>query len=115
MGVLAPAALLGGALLLLAVLATYFLRPRRPNRRVSSTFLWLAALDDVHARQPWRRGPPSLLLLLQLLALGTLAIALARPYILSPEAPGPFTVVLLDAAASMQATDVPPSRFEAAQ
>ena len=115
MGFLAPGAFLAGAALLLAILATYLLRPRRPTRRVSSTFLWLAALNDVQAQQPWRRVPPSLLLLLQIAALVAMVAALARPYLLSADSAGPFSVVLIDASASMQATDTPPSRFEVAR
>ena len=115
MGFLAPGAFVAGAALLLAILATYLLRPRRPARRVSSTFLWLAALHDVQAQQPWRRVPPSLLLLLQIAALVAMVTALARPFLLSADSTGPYSVVLIDASASMQATDTPPSRFEVAR
>src|SRR3954449_12265606 len=111
MGFVAPAALLVGAGLLAVVVATYLLRPRRPTRRVSSTFLWLAALNDLQAARPWRRVPPSVLLLLQILALAGLIGALARPYVFSTESGGPFSVLLIDGSASMQATDVQPSRF----
>jgi Ca-activated chloride channel family protein len=115
MGVLAPAAFLLGGALLLAILATYLLRPKRPARRVSSTFLWLAALNDLQAQRPWRRVPPSVLLLLQIAALTAMVIALARPFILTSDSSGPYSVVLLEASASMQATDVQPSRFDAAK
>ena len=115
MGFLAPTAFIGGAALLLAILATYLLRPRRPVRRVSSTFLWLAALHDLEAQRPWRRVPPSLLLILQIAALAAIVGAVARPFMLSTQSTGPYTIVLLDASASMQATDVSPSRFEAAR
>jgi Ca-activated chloride channel homolog len=114
-GFLAPGAFLAGAALLLAILATYLLRPRRPTRRVSSTFLWLAALHDVQAQQPWRRVPPTLLLLLQIAALVAMVSALARPFLLTTASTGPFSVVLVDASASMQATDTLPSRFEVAR
>ena len=115
MGFFAPTAFLAGAALLAAILATYLLRPRRPIRRVSSTFLWLAALHDLEAQRPWRRVPPSLLLLLQIAALAAIVGAVARPFVLSTQSTGPYTIVLLDASASMQATDVTPSRFEAAR
>src|SRR5438445_9706467 len=115
MGFFAPTAFLAGAALLAAILATYLLRPRRPIRRVSSTFLWLAALHDLEAQRPWRRVPPSLLLLLQIAALAAIVGAVARPFVLSTQSSGPYTIVLLDASASMQATDVTPSRFEAAR
>src|SRR6185437_9906590 len=113
MGFLTPGVLLLGAALVAAVLASYLLRPRRPVRRVSSTFLWLAALHDLESQRPWRRVPPSLLLLLQLLALAALVGALARPFVLTTQSTGAFTIALLDGSASMQATDVHPSRFEA--
>ena len=115
MGFLAPGAFVAGAALLLAVLATYLLRPRRPARRVSSTFLWLAALHDLEAQKPWRRVPPSLLLLLQIAALAAIVGAIARPFVSTTQSTGPYTVVLLDASASMQATDVAPSRFDQAR
>src|SRR5216117_1450412 len=108
MGVLAPAAFLLGGALLLAILATYLLRPKRPQRRVSSTFLWLAALNEVQAQRPWRRVPPSVLLILQIAALAALVLALARPFVLTTESTGAFSIVLLDASASMQVTDVAP-------
>lgn len=115
MGFLAPTTFLLGAVLLAAILASYLLRPRRPVRRISSTFLWLAALHEMEAQRPWRRVPPSLLLLLQTGALLALVAAVARPFTLTTQSTGPFSIVLLDASASMQATDVKPSRFEAAR
>ncbi|HEX9372539.1 MAG TPA: VWA domain-containing protein, partial [Roseiflexaceae bacterium] len=115
MGFIAPGALIVGLGLLALVLATYLLRPRRPVRRISSTFLWLAALNDLQAAKPWRRVPPSVILLLQLLAVAAISLALARPFALSADSSGPYSVVLLDGSASMQATDIAPSRFEAAK
>ena len=115
MGFLVPSALILGGVLALAILATYLLRPRRPTRRVSSTLLWLAAFHDLQAHRPWRRLPPTLLLALQLLGLLGIIGAFARPYVLSADAAGLEAVVLLDVSASMQATDIRPSRFEAAR
>ena len=114
-GFLVPIVFVAGAGLLLAVAFTYLLKPSRPSRRVSSTLLWMAAYHELQARKPWRRVPPSLLLLLQILALAAIVAALARPYVLSAEATGPDGIVLLDVSASMQATDIAPSRFEAAR
>ena len=91
MGFLAPSIFLLGAGLLAAILATYLLRPRRPVRRVSSTFLWLAALHDLEAQRPWRRVPPSLLLLLQIAALAALVGAVARPFVMTTQSTGSFT------------------------
>src|SRR5207244_10695979 len=110
MGFFAPTAFLAGAALLAAILATYLLRPRRPARRVSSTFLWLAALHDLEAQRPWRRVPPSLLLLLQIAALAAMVAAVARPFVQSTQSTGPSPVVLLAPSASTQATAVVPAR-----
>ena len=115
MGFIAPSVFILGAVLLAAIIAAYLLRPRRPLRSVSSNFLWLAALHDLESQRPWRRVPPSFLLLLQIAALAAMIGAVARPFVLSTQSTGPFTVVLLDGSASMQATDVKPSRFEAAR
>jgi Mg-chelatase subunit ChlD len=115
MGFLGPSVFILGAVLLAAIVASYLLRPRRPVRRVSSTFLWLAALHELEAQRPWRRVPPSLLLLLQIAALAALIGAVARPFVMTTQSTGSFTVALLDGSASMQATDVKPSRFEVAR
>src|SRR5919198_1706524 len=103
---LSPALVAALGALTLAIFATYLLRPRQPRRRVSSTLLWLAAFHDAHAQRPWRRVPPSALLILQLVALLAMVAALGRPYVLSRDAMGTDVTVLLDVSASMQATDV---------
>ena len=66
MGLLAPLALIGLSRVPIIV-AFYMLRLRRPERPVSSTFLWQQLVRDVEANAPWQRLRRSLLLLLQLL------------------------------------------------
>ncbi len=114
MSFLAPLAL---ALSLLAVpiILLYMLRLRRREVQVSSTLLWRQLLQDREANAPWQRLRRSLLLFLQLLILAALVLALARPYTEVPTLVSGRTAILLDASASMNATDVPPSRFEAAR
>ncbi len=82
---------------------------------MSSTLLWQKLLRDREANAPWQKLRRNLLLLLQLLILAALVLALARPFFPVPSVISGSTVVLLDASASMQATDVTPSRFEAAK
>ena len=114
MAFLAPLALLLG-LLAVPIIVLYMLRLRRREVLVSSTLLWRKLLRDREANAPWQRLRRNLLLILQLLILAALVLALARPYLPTPSVVSGSVVVLLDASASMQATDVEPSRFEQAR
>src|SRR5581483_2863329 len=92
----------------------YFLKVKRPEVRVANLVLWSRHQADRQANAPWQRLRWSALLLLQLLAALVLALALMRPGVVGAAGVGRTTVVLIDASASMQATDVAPSRFGAA-
>ncbi|MBZ0300786.1 MAG: VWA domain-containing protein [Anaerolineae bacterium] len=112
---LTPLALIGG-LLAIPVILLYMLRLRRREVVISSTFLWQQILRDNEANTPWQRLRRNLLLLLQLLILAALVLALARPYITVPAVGAGQIVLLLDASASMNATDVENgTRFDAAR
>src|SRR5207237_891253 len=76
-------------------------------------FLWADLPYASTGRSRRRRPPLTLLLLLQLLVAALAAVALARPA--TPTDPPRHLALILDASASMQATDVAPSRFEAAR
>ncbi|MBI2868222.1 MAG: VWA domain-containing protein [Chloroflexi bacterium] len=114
MSLLSPLALLFG-LLAAPVIALYLLRLRRRERRVSSTFLWRQVTRDLEANAPWQKLRPNLLLLLQLLILAALVFALARPVWLRDSRVQGDLLLVLDTSASMQAADVAPTRFGAAQ
>lgn len=114
MGFLTPLAL-AFAGLALPIIIFYMLKLRRRPARVSSLLLWQQVVQDRQANAPWQRLKRNLLLLLQLLILALLVLALARPYLNVPAEVQGNVVILLDASASMQATDVSPSRFAAAQ
>ncbi len=113
MSFLAP---VGFAALAIAIpiLLLYMLRLRRREVLISSTFLWRQVVQDTEANTPWQRLRRNLLLFLQLLILLLLALALARPFITVPTISAGKIALLVDASASMTATDVGESRFAAA-
>ena len=115
MSFLTPLAFLAG-LLAIPIILLYMLRLRRREISVSSTFLWQQLLQDREANTPWQRLRHNLLLLLQLIILALLVFALARPFIIVPAVSTGQIALLLDASASMNATDSPDdSRFEEAR
>ena len=105
MSFLAPA---GFAALTIAIpiLLLYMLRLRRRELLISSTFLWRQVVQDTEANTPWQRLRRNLLLLLQLLILLLLVLALARPFITVPTISAGKIALLVDASASMSATDI---------
>ncbi len=114
MPLLAPLAL-AGLLFIPAVVAMYLLKLRRDEAVVPSTLLWQKLVADVEANAPWQRLRRSVLLLLQLLLVLILALLAARPFIERPAGLAGDVVLVIDTSASMQATDVAPSRLEAAK
>jgi hypothetical protein len=89
-----------------SLLVLYFLKLRRREMPVSSTFLWRKAVQDLQVNAPFQRLRRNLLLLLQLLALLALIIALARPVANYTPGAGRLSVILIDRSASMSAADM---------
>ena len=114
MNLLVPAAL-AFALIIPIILVFYFMRPKRQEQTIGSTLLWQQALQDLQASRPWQRLRVTPLLLLQLLAAAFIVLVLARPAVFSSSPVSGDTIILLQSSASMQATDVAPSRFESAK
>src|ERR1051325_9407137 len=102
---LALAALGGGIILL------YILKLRRTRLVVGSTLLWERSVRDYRANAPWQKLRPNLLMYLQLAAVLLLALALARPFIFGTALTVGRTVLVIDASASMLATDETPARL----
>src|SRR4051812_9280027 len=107
-----PVALL--ALAFVPLTGLIYLAAQRRRRRFAVRFTNLDLLADVITETPsWRRHIPPLL---YLLALASLAIAIARPHETNNVAKRQASVMLVtDTSGSMQATDVKPTRLEAAR
>src|SRR5690606_16423501 len=95
----------------------YLLKVKRRPRRVSSTWLWRATVEDARASVPFQRLRRNLLMLLQILVLALLAVALARPILNLRLGNAGSVLILIDTSASMAMRGQPgtPTRFEEAQ
>lgn len=97
------------------VVVFYLLKRKRVVRLVSSTLLWQKFLAETQASAPFQKLRKNWLLILQIVLLLLAVLALSRPYFAAKVKPAQLRVVILDASASMQATDESPSRFERAR
>ena len=112
MNFLAPEMLLG--LLLIPVAIGFYLWAQRRRSRYAVRFTNLALLSNLVPRRPsWRRHlPPAL----YLGAIAALLIGLARPTMVVAVPREDATVILaMDVSGSMRATDVSPTRLDAAR
>src|SRR6516164_6704010 len=114
MNFLAPAAFAFAAAIPVVVLF-YLLKRKRVIKLVSSTLLWQQFLAETQASAPFQKLRKNWLLILQIVLLVFAILALSRPYFAGKTKPAQLRVVMLDASASLQATDEAPSRFEKAQ
>src|SRR5580692_1108458 len=97
------------------VLVLYILKLRRRVVAVPFSPLWERILRDKDATSLFSKLKRLLSLLLQLALLALLVLALGDPRAAESLLKGRTIVVLVDASASMQSTDVAPSRLAAAR
>ena len=97
------------------LLLLYFLKLKRREQIVSSTLLWKRAVQDLQVNVPFQRIRHNILLLLQLLMLLAILVAVAGPVLSLLAGPGRRYVLLIDRSASMNATDIEPTRLDAAK
>ena len=98
-----------------AIVLLYFLKLKRRPLEVPSTYLWHRSVEDLHVNSIWQRLRNNLLLYLQLAVVLFIVLAMLRPSWQALRLSGSRLVLLIDNSASMQATDVKPSRLEEAK
>lgn len=103
------------SLLAIPLVALYALKVRPPRVSVATTMFWKSSAQQKTPWSPSYRLRDLVSLVLQLVLLALLVIALAEPQWGSAETSPRLVVFVLDNSASMSATDVRPSRFEAAK
>lgn len=99
---------------LLVILLLYMLRLKRQQVVIPSAYLWEQLARDERANAFFSRLRSTLLLFVQLLAALAMVLALMRPFQQGGRIEDRVVVLVLDGSASMQATDIAPSRFEGA-
>src|SRR3954463_10387156 len=104
-----------GALAGAIIVTLYILKLRRRPVAVPFSKIWERILRDKEATSLFSQLKRLLSLLLQLALLALLLLALGDPRAAANMIEGRNIVVLVDASASMAATDVGPSRIEAAR
>jgi hypothetical protein len=107
--------LVAAAVAVPALVLLYFLKLKRRDMPVSSTLLWKRAVQDLQVNAPFQRLRRNILLVLQLLALAAMLAALGRPVLSLSAGPAKRYVLLIDHSASMNATDLAPTRLAEAK
>lgn len=97
------------------ILILYILKVRMRRLPVSTNLFWRQIYDEKPPRSIWQNLRHLLSLLAQLAFLCLLVLAIADPYMPWQLLQARRIVLVLDNSASMQATDVQPHRFAAAQ
>ena len=92
-------------LLLVPLVAFYFLKLKRPRQVVPSLVLWRQVLADQRVNSPFQRFKRNILLLLQILLLLLLVLAAMQPILRRATSGATRLPVLIDVSASMAALD----------
>jgi hypothetical protein len=99
----------------LFILLLYFLKLKRKPLQVPSTFLWKKSIEDLHVNSLFQWLRENVLLLLQILTVLVLLYALMQFQVHGNMVEGKHYILMIDNSASMSATDVMPTRLDAAK
>ncbi len=94
------------------IILLYFLRLKRKPMAVPSTFLWKKSVEDLHVNRLMQWLRRNVLLLLQLLTVLTFLYGALGPRTHGAVTGGRHYILMIDNSASMNATDVKPTRLE---
>ncbi len=103
------------AALALPIIALYILKVRLRRVPVSTNLFWKQIYEEKPPRSIWQHFRHLLSLLLQLLLLLFIVLAIADPYFSWQLLQARRLVIVIDNSASMRATDVKPTRLDAAK
>jgi hypothetical protein len=109
-----PTALLW-LLLVIPVVVFYILKIRLKRVPVSTVIFWRQIFDEKKPRTLWQKLRHLVSLLVQLALLALLVAALTEPFLASEAKNAQRVILIIDNSASMNATDVAPSRLEKAK
>lgn len=101
--------------LLVPIVIFYILKIRLRRKTVSTVLFWKQVLDEQNPRSIWQRLRHIVSLLLQLAMLSMLVLAVADPYFFWEVRSARRIVLVIDHSASMNATDVKPTRLAEAK
>ena len=103
------------ALLLPAIILLYFLKLKRVEMPISSTYLWKKSIQDMRVNALFQRLRRNFLLFLQLLILAAAILALAQPYLDVRGFERTSKILLIDRSASMTAVSRDGTRLDEAK
>src|SRR2546427_5436112 len=109
-----PAALLWAALIV-PIVIFYILKIRLRRIPVSTVIFWRQIFDEKKPRSLWQKLRHLVSLLVQLALLAILIAALTEPFLASEAKNSRRVILVIDNSASMNATDVEPSRLAKAK
>ncbi len=101
--------------LVVPIVVFYILKIRLRRQNVSTVMFWKQVLDEQNPRSIWQRMRHFVSLLFQLAMLILLVLAMSDPYAWWEVHAARRLVLVIDNSASMNATDVKPSRLAAAR